>query len=1129
MANLVMGNPHTLSPERLEEGDLVRVSPVTVKGIQEPHRGTPHPHTGRLDLNMEIQDPQLEADKKQITDRLDLNMESQDQQFEADRALPVASREIPLDMANLVMGNPHTLNPERLEEGDLVRVSPVTVKGIQEPHRGTPHPHTGRLDLNMEIRNPQLEVAQAQLMVRLDLNMESQDQQFEADRALPVASREIPLDMANLVMGNPHTLSPERLEEGDLVRVSPVTVKGIQEPHRGTPHPHTGRLDLNMEIRDPQLEADKKQITDRLDLNTESQDQQFEADRALPVASREIPLDMANLVMGNPHTLSPERLEEGDLVRVSPVTVKGIQEPHRGTPHTHTGRLDLNMEIRDPQLEVAQAQLMVRLDLNMESQDQHFEADRALPVASREIPLDMANLVMGNPHTLSPERLEKGDLVRVSPVTVKGIQEPHRGTPHPHTGRLDLNMEIRDPQLEADKKQITDRLDLNTESQDQQFEADRALPVASREIPLDMANLVMGNPHTLSPERLEEGDLVRVSPVTVKGIQEPHRGTPHPHTGRLDLNMEIRDPQLEVAQAQLMVRLDLNMESQDQQFEADRALPGASREIPLDMANLVMGNPHTLSPERLEEGDLVRVSPVTVKGIQEPHRGTRHPHTGRLDLNMEIQDPQLEVDKKQITDRLDLNIESQDQQFEVDRALPVASREIPLDMANLVMGNPHTLNPERLEEGDLVRVSPVTVKGIQEPHRGTRHPHTGRLDLNMEIRDPQLEVAQAQLMVRVDLNMESQDQQFEADRALPGASREIPLDIANLVMGNPHTLSPERLEEGDLVRVSPVTVKGIQEPHRGTRHPHTGRLDLNMEIQDPQLEVDKKQITDRLDLNIESQDQQFEADRALPVASREIPLDMANLVMGNPHTLSPERLEEGDLVRVSPVMVKGIQEPHRGTPHTHTGRLDLNMEIRDPQLEADKKQITDRLDLNMESQDQQFEVDRSLPVASREIPLDMANLVMGNPHTLNPERLEEGDLVRVSPVTVKGTQEPHRGTRHPHTGRLDLNMEIRDPQLEADKKQITDRLDLNMESQDQQFEVDRALPGASREIPLDMANLVMGNPHTLSPERLEEGDLVRVSPVTVKGTQEPRRGTRHSHMCRLDLNMERLDIQDLVQ
>ncbi|XP_047640587.1 uncharacterized protein LOC125129645 isoform X30 [Phacochoerus africanus] len=951
--------------------------------------------------------------------KLDLNMESQDQQFEVDRALPVASREIPLDMANLVMGNTHTLSPERLEEGDLVRVSPVTVKGIQEPRRGTPHPHTGRLDLNMEIRDPQLEADKKQITDRLDLNTESQDQQFEVDRALPVASREIPLDMANLVMGNPHTLSPERLEEGDLVRVSPVTVKGIQEPHRGTRHSHTGRLDLNME----------------------SQDQQFEVDRALPVASREIPLDMANLVMGNTHTLSPERLEEGDLVRVSPVTVKGIQEPRRGTPHPHTGRLDLNMEIWDPQLEADKKQITDRLDLNMESQDQQFEVDRALPVASREIPLDMANLVMGNPHTLSPERLEEGDLVRVSPVTVKGIQEPRRGTPHPHTGRLDLN----------------------TESQDQQFEVDRALPVASREIPLDMANLVMGNTHTLSPEQLEEGDLVRVSPVTVKGIQEPRRGTPHPHTGRLDLNTE----------------------SQDQQFEVDRALPVASREIPLDMANLVMGNPHTLSPERLEEGDLVRVSPVTVKGIQEPHRGTRHSHTGRLDLNME----------------------SQDQQFEVDRALPVASREIPLDMANLVMGNPHTLSPERLEEGDLVRVSPVTVKGIQEPRRGTRHSHTGRLDLNMEIWDPQLEADKKQITDRLDLNMESQDQQFEVDRALPVASREIPLDMANLVMGNTHTLSPERLEEGDLVRVSPVTVKGIQELRRGTPHPHTGRLDLNMEIWDPQLEADKKQITDRLDLNMESQDQQFKVDRALPVASREIPLDMANLVMGNPHTLSPERLEEGDLVRVSPVTVKGIQEPRRGTPHPHTGRLDLNTE----------------------SQDQQFEVDRALPVASREIPLDMANLVMGNTHTLSPERLEEGDLVRVSPVTVKGIQEPRRGTPHPHTGRLDLNMEIRDPQLEADKKQITDRLDLNTESQDQQFEVDRALPVASREIPLDMANLVMGNPHTLTPERLEEGDLVRVSPVTVKGIQEPHRGTRHSHTGRLDLNMERLDIQDLVQ
>ena len=85
-----------------------------------------------------------------------------------------------------------------------------------------------------------------------------------------------------------------------------------------------------------------------------------------------------------------------------------------------------------------------------------------------------------------------------------------------------------------------------------------------------------------------------------------------------------RTPNRYAAHALLLVPLTLllaGLLNEVGVFEVDRALPGASQEIPLDMANLVMGNPHTLSPERLEEGDLVRVSPVTVKGIQEPHRG----------------------------------------------------------------------------------------------------------------------------------------------------------------------------------------------------------------------------------------------------------------------------------------------------------------------------------------------------------------------------------------------------------------------------------------------------------------------------------------------------------------------------
>ena len=66
----------------------------------------------------------------------------------------------------------------------------------------------------------------------------------------------------------------------------------------------------------------------------------------------------------------------------------------------------------------------------------------------------------------------------------------------------------------------------------------------------------------------------------------------------------------------------------------------SSQETPPDMATLVRDNLHGLGPVRREEGDPATVRLVTVKGIQKSQRDTQDPLMGRLDLNIESQEPQ---------------------------------------------------------------------------------------------------------------------------------------------------------------------------------------------------------------------------------------------------------------------------------------------------------------------------------------------------------------------------------------------------------------------------------------------------------------------------------------------------------
>nr|XP_045219238.1 uncharacterized protein LOC123567168 [Macaca fascicularis] len=503
--------------------------------------------------------------------------------------------------------------------------------------------------------------------------MESQDPQVMGDRELYMDRQEIPLDMATMVMDNPHREGPGQLEEGDLATVSTVTVKGTQGSH-------THIQDILMAKLDP---------------NMESQDLLFMRDKELLMDRQEIPLDMPTMVMDNPHREGPGQLEEGDLATVSTVTVNGTQ----GAP-TH---------IQDT--------LMAKPDPNMESQDLPFMGDRELYMDRQAIPLDMASLVMDNPHREGPGQLEEGDLATVSTVTVKGTQGSHTHIQDTLTAKLDLNMESQDPQVMGDRELLMDR----------------------QEIPLDMPTMVMDNPHREGPGQLEEGDLATVSTVTVKGTQGSHT--------------HIQDT--------LMAKPDLNMESQNPQFTRDNKLLMDRQEILLNMATLVMDKPHRQGPGQLEEGDLATVSTVTVKGTQGapthiqdtlmakpdpnmesqdlPFMGDKEPYMDRQEIPLDMASLVMESPYRQVPGQLeegnmatvstvtvkgtqgshthiqdtlmakpDPNMESQDLSFMGDWKLLMDRQEIPLDMAILVMDNPQRQVPDLLEQ---VIFSHIVVKG----------------------------------------------------------------------------------------------------------------------------------------------------------------------------------------------------------------------------------------------------------------------------------------------------------------------------------------------------------------------------------------------------------------------------------
>ena len=65
-------------------------------------------------------------------------------------------------------------------------------------------------------------------------------------------------------------------------------------------------------------------------------------------------------------------------------------------------------------------------------------------------------------------------------------------------------------------------------------------------------------------------------------------------------------------------------------------------------------------------------------------------------------------------------------------------------------------------------------------------------------------------------------------------SQETPSDVGTPIRDNLHGQGPVRQEDGIPVTVRLATVKGIQKSQRDTQNPLMGRLDLNMESQEPQ-------------------------------------------------------------------------------------------------------------------------------------------------------------------------------------------------------------------------------------------------------------------------------------------------------
>ncbi|KAM8931719.1 filaggrin-2 [Lycaon pictus] len=545
-------------------------------------------------------------------------MANRDPQYKGDRELLMDNQETPLQMPSLVMEKPARHSPLGLVE-DLVSVSPVTLRGTQESDSHTQVPSMARLDLNIQNWVPQL----------------------KGDRELLMDSPETPVDMPTLAMDKPQRHNPAGLVEGNLASLSPVTLKTTQVSHRHTQDPRILTLVLNIQSQDPHYKGDKEQLMD----------------------NQETPLHMPSLVMDKPAGHNPVGVEEVSLLSVSPVTLRGTQEPHRHTQDT----------------------LMVMLDLNIQNWVPQLKGDREHIMDSQKISVHMPTLAMDRPPGHYPVGLVEGNLVaatrtqssrtgrRETSGSESSDTERHSGVPQAHSGspRGQAGSQHGESGSSVQGRQGT----THGQSGDTTTHAQSGHGQATR---------------TQSSRTRRRGSTVNESSDTQghPGVPQAHTGSPQSHSG-------------------------------SQHGESGSSVQGRQgtthRQSGDTGGHVHSGHGEATRTQSSRTGR--RESTVSESSDSQGHSGAPQAHTGSPHGQAGSQHPELgsTVKGRQGThygqsEDFSAHAHSQDPHYKGERKLLIDSQETLLDMRTLAMDKPPGHNPVGLVEGKLVALSPVTLK-----------------------------------------------------------------------------------------------------------------------------------------------------------------------------------------------------------------------------------------------------------------------------------------------------------------------------------------------------------------------------------------------------------------------------------
>nr|XP_038959850.1 uncharacterized protein Flg2 [Rattus norvegicus] len=1036
----VMKDPHIQALVEAPEGHQSTQSPVKVRNTQKPHRDIVDPLTAMLHINIE----------SQLVDNMGV--------------LKVSFRTA-LDILNQGMNNPHMLVVVELPRGHLstlsqVKVlvelpedhqstlSPVTVRSTQDSHRDILSPLTGKLDINIEsqvmgnmgnlkasfrtavdilstglnsthlliliehqgghqsILSP-VKVRNTQdshrdilnlLTAMLDMSIESQ---FKGNMEVLKASARMPLDILSTGMSSPHLLMLEGHQGDHQFTLSPVKVRNTQDSHRDI---------LNL-------------LTDMLDISIESQ---FQGNMGVLKASFRTAVDILSTGLNSPQLLILIEHQGGHQSTLSPVKVRNTPKPHRGTLDPHRDILDFNMEsqflhnmgvlkgrvrtvvdslstvMKDPHIHAlveapeghqsTQSPVRVRntqkphrdtvdpltamLHINIESQ---FVDNMGVLKVSFRTALDILNQGMNNPHMLVVVELPRGHLSTLSQVKVLvELPEDHQSTLSPVRvwSTQDSHRDILSP--------LTGKRDINIESQ---VMGNMGVLKASARTPLDILSKGMNSPHLLMLEEHQGDTQFTLSPVKVRNTQDSHRDI---------LNL-------------LTDMLDISIESQ---FQGNMGVLKASFRTAVDILSTGLNSPHLLILIGHQGGHQSTLSPVKVRNTQDSHRDI---------LNL-------------LTAMLVISIESQ---FKGNMGVLKASFRTAVDILSTGLNSPHLLILIGHQGGHQSTLSPVKVRNTPKPHRGTLDPQSDNLDFNMK----------SQFMDNMGV--------------LKGRVRTV-VDSLSTVMKDPHIQALVEPPEGHQSTQSPVRVRNTQKPHRDTVDPLTAMLHINIE----------SQFVDNMGV--------------LKVIFRTA-LDILNQGMNNPHMLVVVELPRGHRSTLSQVKVLvELPEDHQSTlsPVRVRNTQDSHRDMLSP--------LTGKRDINIESQ---VMGNMGVLKASARTPLDILSKGMNSPHLLMLEGHQGDHQFTLSPVKVRNTQDSHRDI---------LNL-------------LTAMLVISIESQ---FKGNMGVLKASFRTAVDILSTGLHSPHLLILIGHKGGHQSTLSPVKVRNTRKPHRGTLNPHSDNLDFNME---------